>query len=224
MNYSTLLIDPPWRYKGPGWLGGAHRHYPTLPYEALKEIPIPEVLEENAQLWMWTTATHMEQAFQLLRDWKLEKKATFEWVKLRKHPLTSREIVEYEKKGKPIISIPKNGEFMSYGLAWPNGYYNRQVTEYLLLATQGKQLIPNDVRHRYNLLFAPSLEHSAKPVEGYNLVRDYGPERRLEMFSRSPVEGFDTWGNEAVGGITIPVLDEWSKWAQETFPEPRDKD
>ena len=39
-------------------------------------------------------------------------------------------------------------------------------------------------------------EHSRKPDEFYNLVREVSPEPRLDWFSREPREGFEQYGNE----------------------------
>lgn len=39
-------------------------------------------------------------------------------------------------------------------------------------------------------------EHSRKPDEFYDLVREVSPGPRLDMFAREEHEGFDVWGNE----------------------------
>lgn len=45
-------------------------------------------------------------------------------------------------------------------------------------------------------IVAKRREHSRKPDEFYDLVREVSPEPRLDWFSREPHDGFDQYGNE----------------------------
>jgi N6-adenosine-specific RNA methylase IME4 len=49
-------------------------------------------------------------------------------------------------------------------------------------------------------------EHSRKPDEFYELVRDVSPGRRLELFARERRPGFDAWGNE-VDRFSLELVD-----------------
>lgn len=216
-GYRTILADPPWRYKSPGWKGGADRHYPTLPVEAIKELPISLLAAEDAHLWLWTTDTFLEDTFKMIVDWGFEKKATFEWVKLTKKPLTKKQKRDYELKLVPTIKY----QGVTHGIAWGNGYYARSCSEFLILATRGKNLVDDKARQVRKVFFAPIGEHSEKPEESYRLIRNYSPGPRLELFARTKRTDFTIWGNEVNEKNTIPELDNWSDWATREYPEKR---
>ena len=78
------------------------------------------------------------------------------------------------------------------------GYYFRQQHELLLVAVRGQPLTPAPANRPSSVLSFPRGEHSAKPAEVYELIEAMYPELpKLEMFCRSPRDGWGAWGNQA---------------------------
>lgn len=78
------------------------------------------------------------------------------------------------------------------------GYYFRQQHELLLVAVRGAPPTPLPANRPSSVLSFPRGAHSAKPVEVYELIEAmYGDLPKLEMFCRSPREGWGVWGNQS---------------------------
>ena len=81
-KFKTILADPPWEIAQKGKLG-ASRHYNLMSLEAIKNIPVADLAEDNAHLWLWTYPAALEQSFEVVRAWGFEPKSIFTWVKPR---------------------------------------------------------------------------------------------------------------------------------------------
>lgn len=81
-KFKTILADPPWEIAQKGKLG-ASRHYNLTNLEAIKNIPVTDLAEDNAHLWLWTYPAALEQSFEVVRAWGFEPKSIFTWVKPR---------------------------------------------------------------------------------------------------------------------------------------------
>jgi N6-adenosine-specific RNA methylase IME4 len=207
--YSTVVIDPPWRYNSPGWLGGTDRHYQTLPTEAFVALPIDTVAAEDAHLWMWTTDSHLENAFELIKAWGFERRATFPWIKLSPKRIKAGTFVEDAN-----LVLYENGV---HKLQYGNGYYGRSVAEFLILATRGKNIVVQEGRHVRKVILAPVGQHSEKPRAAYAIISDMSPGPYIDLFGRTRRAGFDSWGLEAEHCVHHGNLNIWSKWAEVQF-------
>jgi N6-adenosine-specific RNA methylase IME4/ParB-like chromosome segregation protein Spo0J len=78
------------------------------------------------------------------------------------------------------------------------GYYVRNQHELLLIAKRGEPPTPQESNRPSSLIHAAREAHSAKPVEFYELIEGMYPELpKIELFCRSPREGWAAWGNQA---------------------------
>jgi N6-adenosine-specific RNA methylase IME4 len=90
---STLVADPPWRYGNTATRASAQGHYETLSIEQLcgdellpdgtnivKEVVRPK-LADRAHLYLWTTSSHLPDAFKVMAAWGFTYKTYLVWVK-----------------------------------------------------------------------------------------------------------------------------------------------
>ena len=78
------------------------------------------------------------------------------------------------------------------------GYYARQQHELLLIATRGAPPTPAPADRPSSVITAARGEHSAKPDEFYAVIeRMYPTLPKIELFCRSPRDGWSAWGNQS---------------------------
>ena len=167
-EFSTIVIDPPWKETGGGKIKrGADRHYKLLPHTQMPQVILNSGVfnpANDCHLYMWATANHLPHAMWLIKELGFDYKTNVVWV----------------KEG-PI------------GL----GQYFRMRHEHLLLATRGKGFaVRTDDRTIPSIISAKRGRHSVKPAEAYQMIerRSAGP--RLDMFARQQRKGWTAWGDE----------------------------
>ena len=78
------------------------------------------------------------------------------------------------------------------------GYYFRQQHELLLVAVKGQPPTPAPSDRPSSVLSYPRGQHSSKPHEVYEVIEAMYPTLpKLEMFCRTPREGWGVWGNQS---------------------------
>jgi N6-adenosine-specific RNA methylase IME4 len=85
--FDVISVDPPWPYEGQNKnitsFDAVGRRvanpYPEMSIEDIKKIQMP--LMDNAVVLLWTTHKFLPDAFEILKQWNLEYKATLVWNK-----------------------------------------------------------------------------------------------------------------------------------------------
>lgn len=188
MRFSTIYIDPPWKFdvwdRDTGGGRSAEAHYPTMTNERLLALPLQPVMERDCAVFMWATWATLPFALACGTAWGLEyKTCAFLWAKTTKRTAD--------------MFVPSVADDANWHIGM--GYYSRANTEPVLLFTKGSPRRKNKgVRQ---LLVAPIEAHSRKPDETYTRIERLmdTPASYLEVFARRPRPGWVSLGNEISG-------------------------
>jgi N6-adenosine-specific RNA methylase IME4/ParB-like chromosome segregation protein Spo0J len=96
-KYRVIYADPPWKYGNtmPEYFYEQADHYPLMTVEELCAMPVKEIAEDNAVLFMWVTSPILEESFQVINAWGFKYKASFVWDKI-KHNMGHYNSVRHE--------------------------------------------------------------------------------------------------------------------------------
>jgi N6-adenosine-specific RNA methylase IME4 len=81
-KFSTLLADPPLPLMQKGQRG-AERHYDLMSVEAIKAMPIADLVTDSAHLWFWCQNASVEASMDIVRAWGFTPRSILTWVKPR---------------------------------------------------------------------------------------------------------------------------------------------
>ncbi len=84
-RYAVIYADPPWHFEVYNEESGIERaagnHYSTMSLDEICDLPVADIATDDAVLFMWTTAPHLREAFEVLAAWGFEYKTNVVWVK-----------------------------------------------------------------------------------------------------------------------------------------------
>lgn len=81
-KWRTILADPPWDILQKGNYG-AIKKYDLMSLERIKAMPINQLTEENAHLWLWVTNGTLPYASEVLKAYGFTYRSIFTWIKPR---------------------------------------------------------------------------------------------------------------------------------------------
>ena len=83
-KFQTITIDPPWDWGDEGdinQLGRAKPIYNTMPFEEILALPIKNLSENNAHIYLWITNRSLPKGFKLLEEWGFRYITCLTWCK-----------------------------------------------------------------------------------------------------------------------------------------------
>jgi N6-adenosine-specific RNA methylase IME4 len=173
--YSTILADPPWQFQNrTGKVAPEHRRllrYPTMDLEEIKLLPVSQLAAARSHLYLWVPNALLQDGLEVMRQWGFTYKTNLVWYKIRK---------DAGPDGRGV------------------GFYFRNVTELLLFGVRGSLRTLQPGRTQVNVIATRKREHSRKPDEVYDLIKQCSPGPFLELFARFSRPGWHQWGNEDV--------------------------
>jgi N6-adenosine-specific RNA methylase IME4 len=174
-HFGTILADPPWRFQNrTGKMAPEHQRllrYPTMSLAEILELPIPKLSAAQSHLYLWVPNALLAEGLAVMKRWGFTYKTNLVWYKIR-------------QDGGP------DGRGV--------GFYFRNVTELILFGVRGNLRTAAPGRRQVNLIATRKREHSRKPDELYQIIRQCSPGPYLELFARRRVPGWIQWGNEVV--------------------------
>lgn len=167
IRYSVIYADPPWRYENPP-MGGTNRSI------------------ENH----YPTMTLEDICAMPVADLATDDAMLYLWA-------TAPKLVECMKV------IEAWGFEYRTNIVWDKevigmGYHARNQHEILLIAKRGDIPPPQAGKQPSSVHREKRAEHSAKPHFYYEMIEQAYPQlSKIELFCRSPREGWSVWGNQS---------------------------
>lgn len=81
-RFRTILADPPWDIQQKG-ARGAETHYDLMSLERIKAMPIADLAEDDAHLWLWVTNATLRHGYDVAESWGFTVRSPLTWIKFR---------------------------------------------------------------------------------------------------------------------------------------------
>lgn len=192
------IADPAWLFDDKLAMSrvprGADANYPTLDGEAIKRLPVADVMLPDSVMCVWVPAALLQLGQDTLAAWGFAQKQVWVWVKT--------------KQAVPVDLAPE--ELEPNDLAFGMGHLARNCDELLLVGTRGKVSRFLASRSERTVFVHPALPHSKKPETIQDaLERMFPGGPWLELFARRVRPRWTCLGNEIDGADirdSLPAL------------------
>lgn len=155
--------------------------------DAVKALPVGELAEPDAHLYLWTTNRYLRHVWDVASAWGFEGVCVVTWCKAYRGVLgggawqANTEFCLFARRG----NLPTTGKARGRWYAWPRKF--------------GPPVREGERRQQ---------GHSAKPEAFLDFVEQVSPGPYVELFARRARFGWDYWGNESLGTAELPTESE----------------
>ncbi len=179
-RYRTGMFDPPWWESGGGKIKrGAQRHYPLMKTKAICALPVGDLFEPDAHLYLWVTNNFLEDGFEVIKAWGFKFVTCITWGKMKDGKL-QRGLGQYFPGASEQLLFCKRGSL-----------------PYRIDPVSGKRA------QALSLQLAPRGRHSEKPEIFRGIIERVSEGPYLEGFARTKAPGWDSWGNEVTNDVEL---------------------
>jgi N6-adenosine-specific RNA methylase IME4 len=179
--YSTIVADPPWPFRWDGRAGGMRRNdtrlgYSLMELDDIKALPVADLAGADAALFLWVTREMFREGHgvAVARAWGFTPVGEIIWRK------PNFGVGRMPRAAHEPVLVCKRGRA---SFAGPYNVHSVQDWPQTYGANGGKS-------------------HTAKPDGLMDLAERVSPGPYLELFSRRPRLGWDSWGHGYEIGAT----------------------
>jgi N6-adenosine-specific RNA methylase IME4 len=148
--------------------------YKTMRLAQILSLPVSDLADDDAHLYLWTTNRFLEAAYEVARAWDFRPAQMLTWC-------------------KPPMGLGMGGAFVA---TTEFCLFARRGS----LKALSRQ---DSTWWAWGRVYGTHILHSAKPEAFLDMVERVSPSPRLEMFARRNRLGWDTWGNESLEHVSL---------------------
>lgn len=131
-RYRTIVADPPWEIGNfpanlhARGMGTNPCPYPTMSVDEIAALPVRDLAEKQAHLYLWTINAYVEDAYEIARAWGFKPGKLLVWAKAPKGRglggtfASATEYVLHARRGL----LPYQGRIDRNWWSWPRGAHS----------------------------------------------------------------------------------------------------
>jgi N6-adenosine-specific RNA methylase IME4 len=184
------------------WYSGSKPSYDLMPLDQIKALPVADLADEAAHVYLWAVLPMMGEAYDVLRGWGFRPCTLLTWCK------PGPGLGGGWRGNTEHLLVGRRGTMPNINPTCANcGGRDRGARKCACEAPEwrhkGQRVPPVEPPFTGTApgtwYSAPRAEHSAKPDLFMDRIERLSPGPYVELFARRDRLGWDTWGDESLG-------------------------